>query len=41
MLINTGITRICYEKPYKLDTIEELRQYAPQVALVGIAAAPA
>ena len=40
VLINTGITRICYEKPYKLDTIEELRRYAPQVELVAVAPAP-
>ncbi|HYD49362.1 MAG TPA: cytidine/deoxycytidylate deaminase family protein [Terriglobales bacterium] len=33
VLINTGIVRICYEKEYKLHTIEELTQYAPQVAL--------
>jgi dCMP deaminase len=26
VLINTGITRVCYEKPYKLHTLEELRQ---------------
>ena len=39
VLINTGITRICYEKPYKLDTIEELRCYAPQVELVAVAPA--
>jgi len=24
VLINTGITRVCYEKPYKLHRIEEL-----------------
>jgi dCMP deaminase len=28
VLINTGIKRICYEKPYKLHTLEELRRYA-------------
>lgn len=28
VLINTGITRIYYEKPYKLATLEELRRYA-------------
>ena len=37
VLINTGITRVCYEKPYKLDTIAELRHYAPQLELVAIA----
>lgn len=41
VLINTGITRICFEKPYKLDTIEELRRYAPQVELVAVTAPPA
>ena len=29
VLINTGIGRILYEKPYKLETLEELRKYAP------------
>ena len=28
VLINTGIKRIVYEKPYKLATIEELRRYS-------------
>jgi dCMP deaminase len=28
VLINTGIRRIFYEKPYKLQTIEELLKYA-------------
>jgi dCMP deaminase len=28
VLINTGIRRIFYEKPYKLHTLEELRRYA-------------
>jgi dCMP deaminase len=28
VLINTGIQRIFYEKPYKLHTLEELRRYA-------------
>ena len=27
MLINTGIKRIFYEKPYKLHTLEELLRY--------------
>lgn len=36
VLINTGVTRICYEKPYKLHTIEEMRKFAPQVDLVQV-----
>lgn len=28
VLINTGIRRIFYEKPYKLHTLDELRRYA-------------
>jgi dCMP deaminase len=36
-LINTGITRICFEKPYKLHTLQDLLQYTPQVELVQIA----
>jgi dCMP deaminase len=28
VLINTGIKRIFYEKAYKLETLDELRQYA-------------
>ena len=28
VLINTGIKRIFYENPYKLETLAELRQYA-------------
>jgi dCMP deaminase len=28
VLINTGIHRVCYEKPYKLATLEELRRYS-------------
>ena len=27
VVINTGIRRVFFEKPYKLSTIEELRQY--------------
>jgi len=27
VLINTGITRICYEREYKLQTIQELLRY--------------
>ena len=34
VLINTGITRICYEREYKLPTLDEFRGYAPQVELV-------
>ena len=33
VLINTGIVRICYEKEYKLHTVEPLLQYTPQVQL--------
>lgn len=36
LLLNTGVTRICYEKPYKLQTLEELQQYAPHVELVQV-----
>ena len=28
VLINTGIQRVCYEKPYQLHTREELRHYS-------------
>jgi dCMP deaminase len=28
VLINTGIKRVFYEKPYKLETLAELRRYA-------------
>ena len=35
-LLNTGITRICYDKPYKLHTLEEFRNYAPHVELVQV-----
>ena len=37
VLINTGITRICYDREYKLQTLEELRAYAPQVELFQVA----
>jgi dCMP deaminase len=42
VLINTGITRICYESEYKLATLEGLRAYAPHVELlqVGIGGSP-
>jgi len=33
VLINTGIVRICYEKAYKLETIESLLEYTPHVTL--------
>ena len=33
VLINTGIVRICYEKEYKIHTIEPLLEYTPQVQL--------
>ena len=35
VLINTGIRRIVYEKPYKLATLEELRKNA-SVALIQV-----
>ena len=35
-LINTGITRICFDREYKLHTLAELRQYAPRVELVHV-----
>jgi dCMP deaminase len=35
VLINTGIKRVLYEKPYKLSTIDELRQHT-DVALIPI-----
>ena len=35
-LLNTGITRICYDKEYKLDTLDELRELAPGVDLVQV-----
>jgi dCMP deaminase len=38
VLVNTGITRICYEREYKLYTIEEIRAYARQVELVRVVA---
>jgi dCMP deaminase len=41
VLINTGITRICYARPYKLHTIEELRQYVPHVELLHVPLAAA
>lgn len=36
VLINTGIRRICYEKAYKLETIEPLLEYAQQVELTQV-----
>ena len=33
VLINTGIVRICYEKEYKLQTLEPLLAYTPHVRL--------
>ena len=33
VLINTGIVRICYEKDYKLHTLQPLLEFAPQVQL--------
>ena len=40
VLLNTGITRICYERPYKLDTLAEMRSFAPHVELIAVAGAP-
>ena len=34
-LINTGIKRVLYEKPYKIATLDELRQYC-DVALIQV-----
>ena len=36
LLINTGIKRVLYEKPYKLPTLEELRRHS-DVELVAVA----
>ena len=36
VLINTGIKRVLYEKPYKLPTLEELRRHS-DVELVPVA----
>src|SRR6267142_71573 len=36
VLINTGITRICFDREYKLATLEELRCYAPHVELAHV-----
>ena len=33
VLINTGITRICFDREYKLATLGELQRYAPHVEL--------
>lgn len=35
VLINTGIKRVLYEKPYKLATLDDLRRYS-EVALVQV-----
>jgi dCMP deaminase len=35
VLINTGIKRVLYEKPYKLATLDELRRYC-DVALIQV-----
>ena len=35
VVINTGIKRVLYEKPYKIATIEELRAYS-DVALIPV-----
>jgi dCMP deaminase len=39
VLINTGVHRVCYEKPYKLATLEELRRYSG-VELVEVSLPP-
>ncbi len=39
VLINTGIVRICFEKEYKLDTLQPLLEYAPQVRLCPVSLA--
>jgi len=39
VLINTGISRICYEREYKLATLAEMRSYASQVELVKVTVA--
>ncbi|MCW5889358.1 MAG: dCMP deaminase family protein [bacterium] len=36
VLINVGIRRVFYEKPYKLHTLEEWRPYAEGVELVQV-----
>jgi dCMP deaminase len=35
VLINTGIKRVLYEKPYKIATIDELRRYC-DVGLIQV-----
>ena len=35
VLINTGIQRVCYEKPYKLHTVDELLRFSG-VELVAV-----
>ena len=37
VLINTGVTRICYAREYKLHTLEVFRRFTPQVELVQVA----
>ena len=36
VLINTGIRRVYYDRPYKLHTLAELLQYA-EIELIGVA----
>lgn len=36
VLINVGIRRIFYEKPYKLHTLDEWRQYTEGVELIQV-----
>lgn len=38
VLINTGITRICYEREYKLHTLDGIRSHAPQVEMMRVVA---
>jgi len=40
VLINTGITRICYEREYKLHTLEEIRRHVPHLELLCVQPAP-
>ena len=40
VLVNTGITRICYEREYKLHTLEEIRNFTKdRVELLQVHAA--
>ncbi len=35
-LLNTGVTRICFDREYKLHTLDEFRRHAPHVELVQV-----